>query len=204
LSTYYTIDPSTLNLFKRGNWQILDTNAQTVDITTSGKSLYQRHNDGKIWLYTSPPIAGWQLLDQNPSTIQILASSGALYQRHEDGKIWRYAGTPITGWKLLEDNTEAVNIAAAADQLYQLHDTFILSSRVFPSHSGLASLAASMYPSSPTQEPLTCRAHGHRGSDQPAPEVAYFSFAFLLLPRRSEPEPFVDGFYYESRIRLKR
>ena len=34
------------------NWQELDDNPGTVDIVASGGHLYQRHNTGRIWVYT--------------------------------------------------------------------------------------------------------------------------------------------------------
>lgn len=34
------------------NWQELDNNPATVDIVASGGHLYQRHNTGRIWIYT--------------------------------------------------------------------------------------------------------------------------------------------------------
>ena len=71
-------------------WTMLDNNPATVDIVAAGDQLYQRHDNGRIWRYTGPPLTGWQELDNNPATYQIVAGGGQLYQRHGDGSIWRY------------------------------------------------------------------------------------------------------------------
>jgi hypothetical protein len=36
----------------------LDTNPATVDIVASGGYLYQRHSDGRIWIYTGSRATG--------------------------------------------------------------------------------------------------------------------------------------------------
>lgn len=105
------------------NWQELDNNAATVDIVASGGHLYQRHNTGRIWIYTGTPHTGWQELDNNPATVQIAADGNALYQRHNTGRIWVYTGTPHTGWRQLDGNAATVQIAAGGGRLYQRHNT---------------------------------------------------------------------------------
>jgi hypothetical protein len=35
------------------NWLELDNNPATVQIIADGNQLYQRHNTGRVWLYTS-------------------------------------------------------------------------------------------------------------------------------------------------------
>jgi hypothetical protein len=74
------------------NWQELDNNPATVDIAASGGHLYQRHNSGRIWVYTGTPHTGWRQLDGNAATVQIIAGGGHLYQRHNTGRIWVYTG----------------------------------------------------------------------------------------------------------------
>jgi hypothetical protein len=105
------------------NWQELDNNPATVDIVASGGHLYQRHNTGRIWIYTGTPHTGWQELDNNPATVQIAADGNALYQRHNTGRIWVYTGTPHTGWKQLDGNAATVQVVAGAGHLYQRHNT---------------------------------------------------------------------------------
>jgi len=105
------------------NWQELDNNPATVDIVTSGGRLYQRHNNGRIWIYTGTPHTGWQELDNNPATVQIAADGNALYQRHNTGRVWVYTGTPHTGWKQLDGNAATVQVMAGGGHLYQLHNT---------------------------------------------------------------------------------
>jgi hypothetical protein len=61
-----------------------------VAIAAAGNNLYQRHNDGRIWRYTGPPLTGWQELDNNPATTQIAADNGNIYQLQASrGLIWR-------------------------------------------------------------------------------------------------------------------
>ena len=105
------------------NWQELDNNPATVDIVASGGHLYQRHNTGRIWIYTGTPHTGWQELDNNPATVQIAADGNALYQRHNTGRIWVYTGTPHTGWQELDNNPATVDIVASGGHLYQRHNT---------------------------------------------------------------------------------
>jgi astacin (peptidase family M12A) len=105
------------------NWQELDNNPATVDIVASGGHLYQRHNTGRIWVYTGTPHTGWQELDNNPATVQIAADGNALYQRHNTGRIWVYTGTPHTGWKQLDGNAATVQVVASGGHLYQRHNT---------------------------------------------------------------------------------
>ena len=105
------------------NWLELDNNPATLDIQASGGHLYQRHNNGRIWIYTGTPHTGWLELDNNPATVQIIADGNALYQRHNTGKIWIYTGTPHTGWKQLDGNPATVQISASAGRLYQRHNT---------------------------------------------------------------------------------
>jgi len=57
---------------------LLDNNPRTVSIAAGGTSLYQRHNDGKIWRSTGTPCSGascpgWQMLDNNGATVDIVA-----------------------------------------------------------------------------------------------------------------------------------
>jgi hypothetical protein len=78
------------------------TGSETVcatPITVKGDHLYQRHNTGRIWIYTGTPHTGWQELDNNPATVQIAADGNALYKRHNTSRVWVYTGTPHTGWK---------------------------------------------------------------------------------------------------------
>ena len=105
------------------NWQELDNNPATVNIVASGGHLYQRHNTGRIWIYTGTPHTGWQELDNNPATVQIAADGNALYQRHNTGRIWVYTGTPHTGWQELDNNPATVDIVASGGHLYQRHNT---------------------------------------------------------------------------------
>jgi Astacin (Peptidase family M12A) len=105
------------------NWQELDDNPATVDIVASGGHLYQRHNTGRIWVYTGTPHTGWQELDDNPATVQIAADGNALYQRHNTGRIWVYTGTPHTGWRQLDGNAATVQVVAGGGHLYQRHNT---------------------------------------------------------------------------------
>jgi Astacin (Peptidase family M12A) len=105
------------------NWLELDDNPATVDIVASDGQLYQRHDSGRIWVYTGTPHTGWLELDDNPATVQIVADGTALYQRHNSGRIWVYTGTPHTGWLELDDNPATVDIVASGGQLYQRHDS---------------------------------------------------------------------------------
>ena len=105
------------------NWRELDNNPATVNIVASGGHLYQRHNTGRIWVYTGTPHTGWQELDNNPATVQIAADGNALYQRHNTGRIWVYTGTPHTGWRELDNNPATVDIVASGGHLYQRHNT---------------------------------------------------------------------------------
>ena len=102
-------------------WELLDRNPASVSIVAAGDDLYQLHNNGSIWRYTGPPVAGWELLDRNPATRQIAAAGDKLYQIHNNGFIWRYTGTPVTGWELLDKDVATKQIAAAGDKLYQIH-----------------------------------------------------------------------------------
>lgn len=132
-------------------WHLLDNNPNTREITAgAGPSggfdplkappdaapLYQRHADGKIWIYTGKPCnggscPGWQLLDNNPLTVSIVAAGKHLYQRHSDGAIWSYTGTPCRpdgscpGWQRLDDNPNTAEITAGGlpdqTELYQRH-----------------------------------------------------------------------------------
>ncbi len=105
------------------NWLELDNNPATVEVVASGGNLYQRHDSGRIWVYTGPPLTGWQELDDNPATVQIVADGGNLYQRHDSGRIWQYTGTPHTGWLELDNNPATVDIVASGGNLYQRHDS---------------------------------------------------------------------------------
>ena len=105
------------------NWLELDDNPATADIIASGGNLYQRHDSGRIWVYTGTPHTGWLELDDNPATVQIVADGNALYQRHNSGRIWVYTGTPHTGWLQLDGNAASVDIVAAGGHLYQRHDS---------------------------------------------------------------------------------
>ena len=134
------------------HWILLDNNRNTREITASGvpsagfhspdappmaPALYQRHEDGKIWLYTGTPCKGgscqgWQMLDNNRLTVSIVAAGFPdpknliLYQRHRNGSIWRYTQTPCKGmscpgWEQLDNNKKSVEIIAAGTHLYQRH-----------------------------------------------------------------------------------
>lgn len=134
-------------------WHLLDNNPNTREITAGGvpsggfdplkappdaPPLYQRHADGKIWLYTGKPCnggscLGWQLLDNNQLTVSIVAAGQHLYQRRSDGEIWSYTGTPCRsdgscpGWQRLDDNPSTEEITAAgrppaAPELYKRHN----------------------------------------------------------------------------------
>ncbi|MBO3745992.1 hypothetical protein J5X84_07935 [Streptosporangiaceae bacterium NEAU-GS5] len=103
------------------DWQELDNNPATVDIVASGGHLYQRHADGRVWIYTGTPHTGWQELDNNPATVQIVADGNRLYQRHNNGRVWIYTGTPHTGWQELDNNPATVDIVASGGHLYQRH-----------------------------------------------------------------------------------
>ena len=105
------------------NWQELDDNPGTVDIVASGGHLYQRHDTGRIWVYTGTPHTGWQELDDNSATVQIVADGDQLYQRHDTGRIWVYTGIPHTGWQELDGNSASVQITAGGGHLYQRHNT---------------------------------------------------------------------------------
>ncbi|MBL7537655.1 hypothetical protein, partial [Escherichia coli] len=66
---------------------MLDNNPATIAIFANGTDLYQLHNTGKIWRYTSTPCSGdncpgWPMLDNNPATTAIAAAGNALYQLH--------------------------------------------------------------------------------------------------------------------------
>jgi hypothetical protein len=104
-------------------WLELDDNPATVDIVAAGGRLYQRHNTGRIWIYTGTPHTGWQELDDNPATAQIAADGGALYQRHTNGNLWIYTGTPHTGWLQVDGNAATVDITAGGGRLYQRHNS---------------------------------------------------------------------------------
>jgi hypothetical protein len=116
-------------------WQRLDNNPKTVALAAAGthheQALYQLHNDGWIWQFTSPCVgsscAGWQRLDRNSKTVSITAAGSQLYQLHNDGWIWRYTGTPCSGdncpgWQRLDKNAKTVAITAGGGELYQLHN----------------------------------------------------------------------------------
>jgi Thermolysin metallopeptidase, alpha-helical domain/Thermolysin metallopeptidase, catalytic domain len=105
------------------NWQELDDNPETKQITADGGHLYQLHNTGRIWRYTGKPLTGWQEIDNNPATASIVASGGHLYQRHSTGRIFRYTGTPLTGWQEIDNNPATTAIVADGGHLYQLHST---------------------------------------------------------------------------------
>lgn len=126
------------------NWLNIDNNPATVGIAVRAgfggdRSLYQRHDSGRIFEYTGTPVTGWRELDHNPATVQIVAalheglvSPGVtppehLYQRHSSGRIFEYTGTPITGWREIDNNPATVSILTAGNVLYQLHD----SGRIF-------------------------------------------------------------------------
>jgi galactose oxidase len=78
-------------------WELLDNNPASVFIAAAGDNLYQLHNNGSIWRYTGPPVAGWELLDHNPATKQIAAADDELYDLHNNGRIWRTSGPAQLG-----------------------------------------------------------------------------------------------------------
>lgn len=134
-------------------WYLLDNHPMTREITAGGPTdagfdplkgpleaappLYQRRDDGTIWLYTGKPCIGgacrgWQQLDRQPDNnpaVSIVAAGKQLYQRRRNGEIWSYTGKPCSngscpGWEQLDDNPETVEITAAgmppdAPRLYQ-------------------------------------------------------------------------------------
>lgn len=118
-------------------WRELDNNPSTTAIVVHAWHLYQMHSDGRIWIYTGPPLTGWLELDNNPATVQIAAGRGRLYQKHNDGRIWQYTGPPLTGWTQLPRTGHIAAVKQIAvggpwpsfvHEVYQLHsDGRILS-----------------------------------------------------------------------------
>ena len=117
-------------------WYLLDNHSMTREITAGGPAnagfdplkgpleappLYQRRDDGTIWLYTGKPCSGgscqgWQQLD-NKKAVSIVAAGKQLYQRRSDG-IWLYTDKPCSGgscpgWQQLDSNSDIVEITAA-------------------------------------------------------------------------------------------
>jgi len=109
-------------------WRELDNNPSTTAIVVHAWHLYQMHSDGRIWIYTGPPLTGWLELDNNPATRAIVASGeltdaqGHLYQLHDNGRIFYYTGPPFTGWLELDNNPATQKIVADGNALYQMHN----------------------------------------------------------------------------------
>lgn len=110
-------------------WHMLDNDPNTREIAAGvvpsgfdsldgypkAPPLYQRHEDGTIWLYTGKPCGGgsclgWKKLDDN-GAVSIVAAGEYLYQRRGNDGIWSYnvrlctSGGSCPGWQKLDDNT---------------------------------------------------------------------------------------------------
>jgi hypothetical protein len=55
------------------NWELIDANSSTVEITADAGKVFQRHGGGQVWVYTGAP-GNWQQLDGNPNTVALASN----------------------------------------------------------------------------------------------------------------------------------
>src|SRR6266508_4758351 len=79
----------------------------TIDIVASGGHLYQRHNDGRIWIYTGTPHIWLAGPRHRPGTVQIVADGDGPLPATRHGAMWGLHGTPHTGLRQLDASLAA-------------------------------------------------------------------------------------------------
>jgi len=89
-------------------------------VNSSGKKLYQLHENSGIWTASPPDHGVWTLLDRNDATKAIAASTADEFCKlHHGGQIFAHSAAG-EAWKLIDDSGAAA-VVAPGIYLYSWH-----------------------------------------------------------------------------------
>jgi hypothetical protein len=116
-------------------WVMIDSNPRTQEIAAAGRSLFQRREDGSIWVWDGDSVCemgacdGWIPLDRNAATERIAAvtegPSNGLFQLQTGGRILQWDGVAscdgeeCSGWTLISHDPNTREIFTEGGALYQ-------------------------------------------------------------------------------------
>lgn len=94
-------------------WVTIDNNKDTVQITGSNNTLYQRHSDGSAWKYLTSSSTWQQIGAASSNVLEIYAAADQIYMRRKDGWVTRYSGSGQT-WLTIAQPSAPSSVALAA------------------------------------------------------------------------------------------
>ncbi|KAF9047904.1 hypothetical protein BJ165DRAFT_1468672 [Panaeolus papilionaceus] len=109
-------------------WSCIDDERRTLHIVAAKDRLYQKCQNGEIWLYDHSAdewtdITGGQAVDDDDDKpLEIVAFDNHVYQRRSDGHIYHYNGTRKDTWTVISPDTNAKEIFGQSGRLMQIRE----------------------------------------------------------------------------------
>ncbi|PPQ99814.1 hypothetical protein CVT24_009641 [Panaeolus cyanescens] len=109
-------------------WTCVDDERRTFKIVAAQDRLYQRCQNGEIWMYDvnadewNDITGGMVTNDEDDEPTEIVAFDDQVYQQRTNGHIYRYEGTKKDSWTLISPDRNSKDIFGQNGKLMQIRE----------------------------------------------------------------------------------